>query len=193
VPVTRAAKRFFTPRARVALALVAVASLLAATAWAAFPRFGANDVRTLFFISKSDDKNRVDYGIRLDAECRATGSDAVFAYWREFEPPPPVRTHALSFMDRLAYGISAQGPIKSSGKGGEHYLRLKRYPRDIRISTQKGSGGCEAVVRTTIAGVPSARLASIFAKLSGPLSVAYIDIAGTHPKTGALLQERLKP
>jgi hypothetical protein len=47
---------------------------------------------TLFFISKSDDENRVDYGMRLDSKCAPYGDESVFPYWREFEPLPPVRT-----------------------------------------------------------------------------------------------------
>jgi hypothetical protein len=69
-------------------------ALLAApsSARAGDPSFDANDIETLFFIAKSDDRNRVDYGMRLDKHCAPVGEAPVFPYWREFEPPPPVRT-----------------------------------------------------------------------------------------------------
>ena len=54
--------------------------------------FGAHDVATIFFISKSDDHNRVDYAIHLDAHCVPVHDDAMYFYWREFEKAPPVRT-----------------------------------------------------------------------------------------------------
>jgi hypothetical protein len=44
----------------------------------------------------------------------------------------------------------------------------------------------------TIAGVQSAQLLSVFVKLSGALSVDYIDIKGKDPTTGKAIQERMK-
>lgn len=35
---------------------------------------GANDVQTTFFIAKSDDRNRVDYGMRLDTNRAPVGA-----------------------------------------------------------------------------------------------------------------------
>src|SRR5689334_14951358 len=63
--------------------------------------FGAHDVPTVFFISKSDDRNRVDYGIRLDASCAPLNDDAMFLYWRVFEGAPPVRLQTFSLVDYL--------------------------------------------------------------------------------------------
>jgi hypothetical protein len=55
-----------------------------------------------------------------------------------------------------------------------------------------GCGCCSALVRTNIAGVEYAELRSIYVKLSGPLSVAYIDIKGQNLATRRLLEERLR-
>lgn len=46
-------------------------------------------------------------------------------------------------------------------------------------------------MRTSIAAVPYAELLSIFVKLSGPLSVSYIDIKGKNPETAKPIEERL--
>jgi hypothetical protein len=72
-------------------------------------RFGANDLPTLFFIAKSDDRNRVDYGMRLDSRCAPYGDEPVFPYWREFEPPPPVRTRSMGSVvpSAMAMGVPA--------------------------------------------------------------------------------------
>jgi Domain of unknown function (DUF4833) len=157
------------------------------------PAFGANDIQTTFFIAKSDDRNRVDYGMRLDTKCTPYGEEPVFPYWREFEPPAPVRTKPMSAFSKLGYGISTQKVLKRSGVGGEHAIKLKQVDRFVYITTSRGADGrCSALVRTKIAGVDYAELTSIFVKLSGPLSVAYVDLKGKDPATGRKLEERLR-
>jgi len=37
------------------------------------PHFGPHDVATVFYVSKSENRNRVDYGLHLDADCHAQG------------------------------------------------------------------------------------------------------------------------
>jgi hypothetical protein len=160
---------------------------------AADPSFGPHDVPTVFFINKSDDKNRVDYGLRLDARCAPTMDDAVLPYWREFEKAPPVVTHGIGMLDKMAYGIATQRVVRRDPQGGEHFMRLKQVGRPIGIASRRdASGRCTATARTTIAGV-TASLTSIFVKLNGPLSVAYIDIKGKDMRTGKPVVERLKP
>jgi hypothetical protein len=158
------------------------------------PRFGAHDIPTAFYISKSDDHNRVDYGMRLGAHCTASNNDAVFPYWREFEHAPPVRTHSLGALEYFAYGVSGQGVHGNSESSGEYWVRLKQFgQRPIWISTKREADGhCSALARCTIAGVKFAQLISIYVKLSGPLSVDYVVVKGKNLDTGQLLEERLK-
>ena len=166
--------------------------LSAPSAQAAYPAFGVNDVPTVFFIAKSDDRNRVDYWMRLDATCSAVNGDAVVPYWREFEKAPPVVTHSINWLDRMAYGIASQKVTSRSPTGGDYFMRLKSVGRPIGIATHRGSNGkCVATARTTIGGV-TAELISIYAKLSGPISVEYIDIKGKDMRTGKLIVERLR-
>jgi hypothetical protein len=175
-------------------ALVAIPGLallaFATPAHAEAVRFGPNDVQTTFFISKSDDHNRVDYGIRLDANCAPVSDDAVFPYWREFEPPPPVRTHPISFIERVPYGFSTQKTLKKSDAGGEQLIKLKQFERPIVIATKREGGKCIAVARAVIKG-KSSQLISVFAKLAGPISVDYIDVHGKDFATGAAVEERI--
>jgi hypothetical protein len=158
------------------------------------PHFGANDIETLFFISKSDDRNRVDYAMRLDAHCAPYGEEPVFPYWREFEPPPPVRTKLMGAFSKMGYGISSQRVVSRTASGGETSIKLKQVGRVVFITTGRAANGhCSALVRTKIANVPYAELLSIFVKLSGPLSVSYLDIKGKNLATAKPIEERLKP
>jgi hypothetical protein len=179
-----------SPRALAAVAAVAL-SAVAVPALADGVQFGAKDVQTVFYISKSDDKNRVDYGIRLDADCFPVGNSAVFGYWREFEYSP-VRISGLSLLDRIPYGISSQGLVSRSATGADYYIRLKQFERTIAIATKKEADGtCSAIARAKInAGI--AQFTWVYAKLSGPFSVEYIDIHGKDFATGADLVERAK-
>jgi hypothetical protein len=176
----------------VSLAAVAMTAL-PRSSLAKDPSFGANDLETLFFISKSDDRNRVDYGMRLDTHCAPFGEEPVFPYWREFEPPPPVRTKPMGAFSKMGYGVSTQRVLRRTAAGGEIAIKLKQVERAIFITTSRGANGrCTALVRTKIAGVEYAELASIFVKLSGPLSVSYIDIKGKDLATAKPIEERLR-
>ena len=156
------------------------------------PAFGPYDIATLFFINKSDDKNRVDYGMRLDASCMPREKEAVFPYWREFEHAPPVRTHPLSLVEYYPYGVATQRVLSQSPTGSEYFVRLKRIKRDLYVRTSKGADGrCTATVRTTIAGMDSSELLSAYVKLRRPMSVEYVEIHGKAPQTGQPLDERV--
>ena len=149
-------------------------------------------MKTVFFINKSDDRNRVDYWMRLDATCSAANDEAIVPYWHEFEPPPPERTKPLSMLAKMGYGVSSQKLVKRSPTGGDYTLRLKQVDRTISIATKRGADGrCVATARMTIAGA-SAELLSVYVKLGGPLSVDYIDVKGREPGTGKAVVERLK-
>ena len=157
------------------------------------PPFGPFDVQTVFYIEKSNDKDRVDYGMRLDRYCAPLGDQAVFPYWRELQHAPPVRSHPLSFFQHLAYGFSAQRALARDRSGGRYLVRLKQVERPILILTkQDAARHCTAMAYTKIQGVKSAMLHHIFAKVAGSMSVDYIDVHGTEPETGRALVERLR-
>jgi hypothetical protein len=179
-------------RRRTALGAALAVTLTAAAAGAVYPVWGPHDVPTTFFIAKSDDRNRVDYGMRLDAHCAPVSDDAMVLYWHEFEPPPPPRTHGLNFLDQRGYGIAAQRAVKREENGGDYVLRLRQVGRPIGIASHRGADGrCTTIARTTINGKTS-ELSSIYVKLSGPFSVDYIDIRGRSFTDGKPVSERLK-
>jgi hypothetical protein len=175
---------------RLALVLGLAAFAAAMPAYADEVQFGPHDVVTVFFITKSDDKNRVDYGIRLDADCIPVSNSAVFGYWRDFEHTPPGRTSGFSLLDRIPYGISSQGIVTKTAAGADYFMRLKQFERTIAIATKKESDGtCSATPRAKING-NVAQLVSVYAKLAGPFSVEYIDIHGKEFATGNAITER---
>ena len=171
-----------------------VALTIAGDARASSPiQFGPNDIPTVFFISKSDDRNRVDYGIRLNDHCAPTSDDAVFPYWREFEHSPPVRTHSLGMLEYVPYGFSEQRLVHRTQNGGDQLVRLKQLARPILVRTRKGPDGhCTATAYARIGSVDGAQLVSVYAKLAGAMSVEYVDVRGKDPTTGADLTERIR-
>ncbi|HVY26214.1 MAG TPA: DUF4833 domain-containing protein [Polyangiaceae bacterium] len=175
--------------------LTATALLVTAIAFANDEvRFGAADVPTVFYISKSDDRNRVDYGMRLTEGCAPLGSEAVFPYWREFEKSPPVRTHPLGTFEYFGYGISEQRMVRGGKPDAAYLIRLRQFKqRPVWITTSRDdSGRCRARVRCAIGAVRFAELSSIYLKLAGPLSVEYIIIKGHDPATGNPIEEKIK-
>lgn len=154
--------------------------------------FGPTDIPTVFYISKSDDGNRVDYGMRLDANCAARDDDTVFPYWREFEPPP-VHTKPLGAFAHLGYGISEQRRVNAGLPDAAYQVRLKQFKqRSVWITTKPGDQGrCQALARCQIGTIRSAQLLSIFVKLAGPLSVEYIVVKGRNLQNGQLIEERI--
>ncbi len=170
--------------------------VLPGSAEAGDPDFGPNDIPTVFYISKSDDKNRVDYGIRLDARCASAKDDAVFQYWREFENAPPVRTHSLGVFEYVPYGISEQRSIRKLLTGGIHIMRLRQFDKTpIAIVTKKEADGhCTSQARAIINGKES-ELTYIYVKLGkGGITptVEYVDVHGKDLDTGAEIQERMR-
>lgn len=156
------------------------------------PPFGPYDVQTVFYIAKSNDKDHVDYGMRLDRHCVPTGDDAVFPYWRELEKTPPTGSHPLKFHQYMAYGFSEQRTLKKGRTGGRYRVVLKQVDRPILIVSKQGDDGrCTATAYTTVKGVKHARLDYIFVKVAGMASADWVDVHGTHPETGAELVERL--
>lgn len=151
---------------------------------------GGHDVPTVFFIEKSENRNQIHYGIRLDAQCRPVGTSPVHAYWRDLEEGPSV-TSPLLGREQPAYGIGVQY-ARASEQGGTVRMRLRAYPsRVVVIETGPVPGACAARALTTIAG-QRARLVRIFAQI-GFLSVDHIVLHGRTLAGGRAVQERLEP
>src|SRR4051812_47225394 len=87
-------------------------------------RFGDHDVRTMFVIGKNTDKNEVQFGIRLDADCLPIGDEPIYNYWRQYEKGPEV-TEDLNFLDKTGYGIKRQKVEERSAAGSKVVMQLR--------------------------------------------------------------------
>jgi hypothetical protein len=122
------------------------------------PACSGFDIPTVFYILKSDDHNRVDYGIHLDSQCVPTKEDAVFQYWRVFEKAPPVRIISLNAFDKIAYGISEQRTLRKTASGAVHFMRLRQFqktPIDIITTRNAEAAAAGKHARRSTARSPS--------------------------------------
>jgi hypothetical protein len=158
----------------------------------ATPHIGASDLPTLFYIAKSDDRNRVDYGVRLDARCAPVGDAPIFAYWRRFEPgQEPLGD--LSFLDQRGYGIAHQAVRVREENGSWIELGLAALPsRRLLALLQRAGDRCVGAVQTTIRD-REAVLDHVFVQLDGPLRVREVVLRGEVRTTGEPISERLRP
>jgi hypothetical protein len=156
------------------------------------PSFGAHDVRTVFHVAKSDDRNRVDYGIHLDGECQPIGSEPMYVYWHRFEPGQALYGD-LNALDRRAYGIASQSVRTRSPAGTWTELRINALP-DLRILvlTQRTAQGCIGRARVLVNSRP-AYVDRVFVQLAGPLSVEFITLSGVDAVSSAPVAERRTP
>lgn len=190
----RPAPRRRAPLLAIAPLALAILALAPRPVAADQPEFGPYDVPTAFYINKSDDLNRVDYGLRLDAACQPAGGDPLFPYWREFEPPPPVRTHGLKWIERIVYGVGKQRVVRRTPSGVELTVRLKKLDREVLITTSRdASGRCTSSARARIGAIPNAILSSAFVKVAGAMSIHYVELRGVDPDSGDSITERIVP
>jgi len=130
------------------------------------PRFGRDDVRTLFYISKSENRNRVDFGMKLDSNCQPRGTEPVFPYWRMLENSP-VTLEGLSTGEPRAYGIASQRIHDRSREGTWVHVELRALSnRSVEVLTLRNtSGRCDAGARIAIRGQES-HLHHVYVELS---------------------------
>lgn len=158
----------------------------------ATPRIGAHDLPTLFYIAKSDDRNRVDYGVRLDASCAPVGDAPVFAYWRRFEPGQPPLGE-LNFLDARGYGIARQEVRVREANGSWIELGLAALPSHRLLAlVQRAGDRCVGAVQTTIRG-REAVLDHVFVQLDGPMRIREVVLRGETRTSGEPISERMRP
>ena len=130
------------------------------------PRFGRDDVATVFYISKSENRNRVDFGMKLDSNCQPRGSEPVFPYWRMLANSP-VSLEGLSTGEPRAYGIGGQRVHDRSRDGTWVHVELRALSsRAVEVLTLRNSSGrCAAGARIRINGQQS-HLHHVYVQLS---------------------------
>lgn len=172
----------------IALALLAVATVAHADV-----QFERHDVATIFFIDKSDDRNRVDYGIHLDTSCHPASGSPMEVYWREFEGGRDGRvTHGLNMFEGPVYGVGSQRVVETRPDGMTMEIDIRALSsRHLQIHTARAPHGCTARASTTIHGTP-AYLERVHLTLGdGPGTLRFADIYGTAIEGGAPVTEHV--
>ncbi|HEX8795174.1 MAG TPA: DUF4833 domain-containing protein [Polyangiaceae bacterium] len=146
----------------------------------------------LFTISKSENRNQVQYVIRVDEHCTPLTDAPVWAYWRMIELGP-TRTEPLLGREQRAYGIAGQWVLERGAEGGKVRVVLRAMPsRPIEIESGRSpAGACVARSTMLIAGAP-ARLFGVYAKLKWPVGVDYLLLQGWSLDGTHVVTERVK-
>jgi hypothetical protein len=170
-----------------AAVVLAAAASIAGTARSDPP----HDVASVFFVAKSENRNQVHYGVRLDPTCAPAGAAPVFVYWRMLEHGPAA-TEPLLSREMPAYGLADQHVVERRADGGRVVVRLRALPdRLIEITTVAREGQCDVSATTPIDGTPAA-LASVFVQLRWPFGVDHLLLSGRSLSDGHPLRERLE-
>ena len=144
----------------------------------------------IFTIAKSENKNQVQYVIRLDEHCVPVGPAPVSAYWRMLEQGP-TRTAPLLSRELRPYGLASQAVEARGGSGGQVRAVLNALPsRPVTVVTSRASdGNCGAAATTSIAGAP-AHLFNVYVKLKWD-GVDYLLLRGWSMDGTHIVSEKL--
>jgi hypothetical protein len=157
--------------------------------WAALlgtsPR--AQDVRSVFFVAKSENRNEVHYAVRVDEACAPVGDEPVFPYWVLGEEGG--REEDLLPLEHQAYGLGAQRVAERTGSGGAVDLTLRALPTQrVRVQTWRGPGGCEGHASTEVPGA-WVELVRVYVEI-GWLGIGAISLEGLD-QNGATVRIRI--
>lgn len=143
---------------------------------------------SLFSISKSENKNQVQYAVQTNPNCAPASTAPVFAYWRMLEQGPN-RVAPLLPREQEAYGIASQ----SVDTKGRVRVVLRAVPsRPIVVETGRADdGSCRALANMPIKGSP-AYLFDVYLKLKWPAAVEYLLLRGWSHDRSHVLTEKLK-
>ncbi|HEX4447271.1 MAG TPA: DUF4833 domain-containing protein [Polyangiaceae bacterium] len=152
---------------------------------------GASAVVPVFSIAKSENRNQVQYVVRLDDHCAPSGPAPVSAYWRMLEKGP-MQTAPLLSREVRAYGLASQAVVDGDASGGRVRAVLKALPqRPLLIVTSRGAdGSCRALATVVIAGAP-AHLFDVYVHLRW-YGVDYVLLQGWSTDGSRVVREKLK-
>ncbi len=146
---------------------------------------------SVFFIARSENRNQVHYGIRVDADCRPRGQNPVYVYWRMFEKGEQ-EVEALLGVEEPIYGLVAEQQVESTPEGWRVRIQLRSFPgRVIDVDVVQENGGCATQASTKVAGSP-ARLDNIFVQNQWPFGIDHLLINGVRPD-GQAIREKVRP
>lgn len=147
------------------------------SAFAAAVDFRQHDIRSVFRIEKSQNRNQVHYGLHLSESCVPQTAEPLYAYWHELERGPNVFLPLLP-IEQTAYGIDSQEIQTRVVSAGRVLVHIRALPsREVAVESFRDSHGiCQARAMMLINGQKSV-LDSVFAKI-GILTVESIQLRG---------------
>jgi hypothetical protein len=147
----------------------------------------------LFTITKSENRNFIQYAVGVDSQCIPTPGTPVHAYWRMIERGPTV-TAPLLAREIKAYGLASQQlvPPVTPGAAGAVRIVLTAVPdRPVLVETSRATDGtCSALSTTRIASA-SAHLASVYVRLKWPFGIDYLLLRGWSMDGAHSVEEKL--
>jgi hypothetical protein len=169
---------------------------VACVAWSAArvaadePLLRGHDVATAFSIRRSVNRNRVDYGVRVSAACRADGAEPVFPYWRMLETDGGVEP--LLLREEPAYGVASQ-TVRAGSQGRVVDVQLRAVSdRQVTVRLEQRGAQCSGRGVMRIAGV-DARVSDIFVAMASALRVDRVELRGVALDGGRRVDETLRP
>lgn len=176
------------------LALCAVCATLGAAAQAgalSVPGLAGGDAMSVFRVIKSENRNEVHYGLRVDAACSPRSEAPLVAYWRMFERGPSA-IEGLAAHEGRAYGIGPQRLVRV-GERVELQTTLYAVPtRALRIIAVAQQGGCRAGAFTRIGAATLAQLDAVHVVTAGFGLIDHLELLG-HTADGRVVREVLQP
>jgi hypothetical protein len=155
---------------------------------------GGDAVATLLFsISKTENRNYVQYAERLDTSCAPVGPAPVYAFWRMLERGPSAVEPLLPH-EQPAYGIGSQSVLSRGDGRSSVRVTLRGLPRTPLLveSWRASNGACEASARTSISGV-DARLFNVHAVLKWPFGIDHLLVSGWSLADGRPVKDSRAP
>lgn len=150
----------------------------------------AEEVRSVFFVSKSSNRNQVHYGVRLDSQCAPAGRAPVFAWWKMREEGPGV-TQRLSSREQPIYGLGPQRVARRADGGTVTFELRSLEGRTIHLESRREGERCEVRAVSEIGGARA--LLHRAHAVTAFLGVRYVDIHGVRLADGRRIIERYDP
>ena len=147
------------------------------------------DPKSIFLVAKSENKNQVHYGVRIDDACNVVGTAPLYGYWRMLEKQGEIEP--ILSREVRAYGLDPIQRIEKNGDATTIYARMNAIPdRQLRVTVARTAGRCEAQASMSIAG-SDANLNLIYIRLSWPFGVDYILLRGSRAADGRSVEEKI--
>jgi hypothetical protein len=149
----------------------------------------SRDPRSVFLVAKSENKNQVHYGVRLDEACNVVDTHPLYGYWRMLENKGEIEP--ILSREIRAYGIDPAQRIEKTADATTIYARMNAVPdRMLRVTVTRTAGRCEARATMSIAG-SEANLRVIYIRLAWPFGVDYILLRGSRTTDGSPIEEKI--